>query len=102
MDLPYTVTLQGFDDLPAAERIACELRFIKELEKALGGADGVVSVYGAWRDASESEPGELSAATSNLAMKWPKAFESAQRSGLKNVGESDAHFELRVERPLAA
>ncbi|RYX97021.1 MAG: hypothetical protein EOO28_04510 [Comamonadaceae bacterium] len=101
MDSPYTVTLQGMDDLPSAERMASEIRFIRQLEKALGGADGVLSVYGAWRDASESEPGELSAATSSLAIKWPKAFDAAQRAGLKNIGESEAHFEMRVERSVA-
>ena len=98
MDKPYSVTLQGVEGLPSAERIAAEIRFIKELERSLGTADGVVAVYSAWSDASESDASELSAEISNLAMKWLKAFDAAQRLGLKNIGESDAHFEVRVER----
>ena len=90
--------LQGVEGLPSAERIAAELRFIKELERSLGTAEAVVDVYRAWCDAGESEASELSVETSNLAVKWPKAFDAAQRLGLKNIGESDAHFEVRVER----
>ena len=101
MDKPYVVSLQGFDGLPAAERISAELRFIKELERSLGSADAVVDVYRAWRDACECEASELCPLTSGLAVKWPKAFDLAQRAGLKNIGESDAHFELRLETQSA-
>jgi hypothetical protein len=101
MDKPYVVSLQGVDGLPAAERISAELRFIKELERSLGSADAVVDVYRAWRDACECEASELSPLTSSLAVKWPKAFDLAQRAGLKNIGESDAHFELRLETQSA-
>ncbi len=45
MNPPYAVALCGVDGLPPAERIAAELRFVKELEKSLGGSDAVVRVY---------------------------------------------------------
>ena len=101
MDKPYSVSLQGVEGLPAAERIAAEVRFIKDLERTFGSAEAVVVVYRAWREASECEASELSAETSSLAVKWPKAFETAQRAGLKNIGEGDAHFELQLERQPA-
>lgn len=102
MDRPYSIALQAVDGLQPAERLAAEIRFIKDLERTLGGADAVVAVYRAWQEASESEASELSPETSSLAVKWPKAFDTAQRAGLKNIGESDAHFELHLNRQPAA
>lgn len=101
MDKPYSVALQGVEGLPAAERIAAEVRFIKALERSFGSAEAVVEVYRAWREASDSDASELSAETSSLAVKWPKAFDMAQHAGLKNIGASDAHFELCLERQPA-
>jgi hypothetical protein len=103
MDKQYSVGLLGAEGLPPAERIAAEVRFIKELERSLASEDEVVKVYRAWREASECEASELSADTSSLAVRWPKAFDKAQRNGLKNIGESDAHFELQLElQPIDA
>lgn len=98
MDKPYSVTLEGIEDLPAAEKISAEVRFIKELEKGLGSAQDVAQVFNAWRDASECDLSELAKDTFSLAVKWPKAFETAQRAGLRNIGEGDAHFEVRLEK----
>ena len=95
---PFSVSLQGVDNLPQAERISAEVRFIKELERSLGGEEAVVRVYRAWSEAAEVEASELDAETSSLAVKWPKAFNAAQRAGLKNIGEGDAHFELLLVR----
>lgn len=97
----YSVSLQGVEALPAAERIAAEIRFVKELERGLGTDAGIVDVYRAWCDAAEAEASELSAGTASLAAKWPKAFNAAQRAGLKNIGEGDAHFELHLARQSA-
>ena len=96
MDKPYVVSLEGVEGLPGAERIAAEMRFIKELERGLGGAEAVAAVYGAWREACECEASELSAGTAGLAVKWAKAFEAAERVGLKSIGESDAHFDIHL------
>ena len=101
MDKLYSVSLQGIEILPPSERIGAEVRFIKDLERSLGSEEAVVEVYRAWRDAGEAEASELSAKTSSLAVKWPKAFNAAQRAGLKNIGEGDAHFELHLERQSA-
>lgn len=98
MNPPYAVALCGVDGLPPAERITSELRFVNELEKSLGGSEAVVRIYRAWTDASEFDSSELDNETANLAMKWPKAFELAQRAGLKSIGDEEAHFEIRLER----
>jgi hypothetical protein len=103
MTRPYTVALRDAPELPAAERIAAEVRFIKEIERALGSADDVALIYRAWIDASESEANELDAESAALAFRWPKAMTGATRAGLRNVSEtSEAHFELRLERVRVA
>ena len=102
MTQPYAVSLAGVECLPPAERISAEVRFVKDLERSLGSAEAVAAVYRAWLEASECEASELSAQTSTLAAKWPKAFDTAQRAGLKNIGEGDAHFELHLQRQPAA
>ncbi|MDI1270552.1 MAG: hypothetical protein PSV40_15800 [Polaromonas sp.] len=101
MDEPYVVALQGIDEMPSGERFAAEVRFVKELEKSLGGPNAVVAVYSAWLEASTCDAVELTTETSSLAVKWPKAFGVAQRAGLKAVGEGDGHFELRLQRQHA-
>lgn len=99
MTQTYTVALNDAPELPVAERIAAEVRFAREIEKALGGADEVVRVYRAWLEASECEAGQLDGESAALAVRWPKAMGDATRSGLRNAGEmSEAHFELRLER----
>ncbi|MDB5941862.1 MAG: hypothetical protein JWQ13_1428 [Ramlibacter sp.] len=99
MTKPYTVALNDAAELPVAERIAAEVRFIKEIERALGGADEVVRVYRAWIDASESDASELDGESASLAVRWPKAMTAAARAGMRNLGEMpEAHFELRLER----
>ncbi len=98
---PYSVSLQGVEDIPQAESISAEARFTKELERSLGGEVAVVEIYRAWSEATEAEASELSEETSSLAIKWPKAFNTAQRAGLKNIGEGDAHFKLHLVRQMA-
>lgn len=98
MDKLYSVSLLGIEGLPAAEAVAADVRFIKALERALGSSDAVVEVYRAWLEASESDPSEVSSEVLALATQWPKAFQTAQQAGLKNIGECEAHFELHLER----
>jgi hypothetical protein len=66
MDKPYSIALQGIDALPAAEKIAAEVRFVKSIERSLGSAEVVVLVYRAWLEASESEATEVSKGNSNF------------------------------------
>jgi len=101
MDKPYSVSLQGISDVPLAEIIAADTRFIKTLERQLGDSDSVVEVYQAWLEANENSATEVSASIWELAGRWPKAFQAAQQAGLKNFGESDAYFELHLERQSA-
>lgn len=102
MTRPYTVALKDAPELPTAERIAAEVRFIKEIERSLGSADDVARIYRAWIDASESGANELDAESASLAVRWPKAMNAASQAGLRKVSEtSDAHFELRLERTRA-
>lgn len=93
---PYVVSLEHVTPMPAAEKISAEMRFIKELDKSLGGSDLVVATFMAWKEACDCDAAELSSDVASLAVKWPKAFESAQRAGLKNIGEGEAHFELHL------
>lgn len=95
MEKPYVVSLETLTTLPAAEKISAEMRFIKELDKSLGGPASVVSTFMAWKEACESDAAELGSDVASLAVKWPKAFEAAQRAGLKGIGD-EAHFELHL------
>ena len=96
MDAHYLVVLEGANELPAREKLSAEARFMKEIERSFGSAEAMLEVYSAWREACDSDASELSAKTSALAVKWPKAFNTAQRAGLQNIGEGDAHFELSL------
>lgn len=103
MDRPYTVALREAQDLPSAERIAAELRFIRELEKALGSADQVVTAYRAWTDAVESDVVTLDSATALLATTWPKASDRARLAGFKGIGDiGEAQFEVHLPRQAAS
>lgn len=98
MDKPYTVALRDAD-LPVPARIDAEVRFARELERALGGAEEVAETYRAWLEASESEANQLAAGTAALAVRWPRAMDAAVQAGLRNIGDiGEAHFEVRLER----
>lgn len=45
MDKPYTVALIGWPELPAAAKIAAEVRFATEFERLLGGSDRVMPAW---------------------------------------------------------
>jgi hypothetical protein len=96
MNQHYEVALEGVDDLPAREKSSAEARFMKEIERSFGSAEAMLEVYSAWREACDNDASELNAKTLALALQWPKAFNTAQRAGLKNIGEGDAHFELSM------
>lgn len=99
MTKPYTVAFCDARELPARERIEAEVRFVKALERALGGEDSVAEVYKAWVDASESEANQIDIATAAKAVKWPRAFDAARQAGFNKLGDvGDAHFEVRLER----
>lgn len=102
MEKPYTVALEEANDLPPPERIAAEVRFVREIERTLGSSEDVANVYRAWLEASESDVASLANATAILAARWPLAAEAAYRAGLKGIGDiGEAHFELRLSRASA-
>jgi hypothetical protein len=41
---------------------------------------------------------EISREASALAIKWPKAFQTAQQAGMRHIGEGEAHFEFLLAR----
>jgi hypothetical protein len=99
MSTPYTVALQDARDLPQRDRIAAEVRFATELERRLGGAQGVAQVYAAWVAASETEASQLDCDTTTLAVRWPSAVDAALRAGFHRLGDiGDARFVVKLER----
>ena len=99
MNKPYTVALDDAGSVPSAQRISAEVRFITALEKALGTAEDVVRVYRAWVDASENQASDVDAASAQLAMRWPRAFDTARQAGMREIGElPEAHFTVRLDR----
>jgi hypothetical protein len=98
----YTVALQDGRDLPTRERIDAEVRFARELERALGGKEAVAEVYKAWMDASEFEANQIDNSTAVKAVRWPRAFDAARQAGFSKLGDiGEAHFEVRLERHSA-
>ena len=98
----FTVALVEAGDLPASERIAAEVRFVRELERALG-TDEVAQIYRAWVEASENDATNVDRATAMLAARWPKAAEAAQRAGFRDIGDiGETHFGIRLIWPTAA
>lgn len=97
--MTYTITLQ---DAPAEiterARRDAEDRFRKTLERALGGADAVPLAYRAWQQAEESTETELSAEDIALAKQWVTAATRARNDGFRDLGETEAYFEVRMER----
>ena len=65
---PYSVSLQGIEGLPGAERTSAKLQFSRELKRAFGSSGAVVDIYRAWRDACECGASELSVQISSLAV----------------------------------
>jgi hypothetical protein len=98
MNKPYTVALQEAPGLPVRDRIEAEVRFARELERALGGEDAVAETYRSWINANEADASELDAQTAEKAVRWPRAAEVATRAGLSKLGIAEAFFEVRLAR----
>jgi hypothetical protein len=98
MNKPYCVALQEAPDLPMRDRIEAEVRFARELERALGGEEAVAETYRSWINATEADANELDAQTAEKAVRWPRAAEAATRAGLSKLGFAEAYFEVRLER----
>jgi hypothetical protein len=92
----YTGHLES-PGIPMNLRIQAEVRFAKSLERALGGADGVVEAYSAWLSATEEGTDEPSPAVLAVLRRWQRAADAARQAGLQEVGEAEeAFFEVRL------
>lgn len=93
----YTITLQDApSDIPERARLDAENRFQKTLERALGGPENVLTAYRAWQAAEESSEDEILDEDIALAKKWLAAASRARNDGLRDLGETDAWFEMRA------
>jgi len=97
--MSYTISLQdapsGITERAKAE---AEYRFQRTLERALGTEEEVIEAYRAWQTAEETAETELSDEEVTLVKRWIAAATRAQQDGFRELGESEAYFEIKVER----
>ncbi|MFC4299905.1 MAG: hypothetical protein WBF84_02595 [Castellaniella sp.] len=95
----YTITLQDAPaDLPEPARADAEHRFRRTLERALGGPEQVLATYRAWTAAEDTAENEMTASDMTLAKRWIAAAGRARSDAFQNLGETEAWFEVRVEK----
>lgn len=95
----YTITLE---DCPSSvteqAKLNAEYRFQRVLECAFKEPEEVLLAYRTWQNAMESDESELSENDKALAKRWIDVAGKAQMEGLKELGECEAYFEIRVNR----
>ncbi|XJC79624.1 hypothetical protein ACHFCA_52715 (plasmid) [Delftia tsuruhatensis] len=97
--MSYTITLHDApSDITERGRREAEERFRRSLEKVMQGPEAVVQAYRAWQLAEETAETELSGEDIALAKKWIAAATRAMSDGFRDLGESEAYFEVRIER----
>jgi hypothetical protein len=95
----YTITLQDPpSETPDRTRNDAENRFQRTLERALGGPENVISAYRAWQTAEETPETEMSDEDIAMAKKWLAAASRARSDGLRDLGETEAWFEVRLKK----
>ena len=95
----YTITLQDPpSDIPDRARTDAQTRFQRTLERALGGPENVIAAYHAWQTAEETSDAEMSDQDIAMAKKWLAATSRARNDGLRDLGETEAWFEVRLEK----
>ena len=93
----YAITLQDApSNIPERARLDAENRFQKTLERALGGPENVMIAYRAWQSAEETSETELSDEQVTIVKKWLAAASRARNDGLRDLGETEAWFEVRA------
>lgn len=97
--MTYTITLQ---DAPAEiterARRDAEERFRRTLERALGGQDAVLAAHRAWQAAEDTAETEMAAEDVALAKQWIAAATRARNDGFRDLGETEAWFEVKIDR----
>ncbi|MBP6018737.1 MAG: hypothetical protein KA735_04540 [Burkholderiaceae bacterium] len=97
--MTYTITLQDAPtDITDRARRDAEGRFRKTLERALAGPDAVALAYRAWQQSEENTETDMSADDISLAKQWIAAATKARNDGFRDLGETEAYFEVRMER----
>lgn len=97
--MTYIITLQDAPtDITDSARREAERRFRKTLERALGGSDAVPLAYRAWQQAEDTSESEMSVEDIALTKQWIAAASRARNDGLRDLGEAEAYFEVRMER----
>ncbi|MDZ7862086.1 hypothetical protein [Acidovorax sp.] len=92
-----TVALRDYPELPPKERMAAEARYLRVLERKLGGAEVVAEALRAVVQLQESDGSEASPEDLALAGQWTKAANAAREAGYQGLGEVDgAYFEVRL------
>ncbi|ROT44307.1 hypothetical protein [Pusillimonas sp. NJUB218] len=95
----YTITLQDPpSDIPERTLNDAQNRFQKTLERALGGPENVIAAYRAWQTAEETSETEMSDEDIAMAKKWLVAASRARNDGLRDLGETEAWFEVKLVR----
>lgn len=89
-DCPQSITDQAKQN--------AEYRFQRVLERQLGESDIIIQTYKAWQNAMEVDESELSKTDKSLALQWIAAATKAQLEGLKELGECEAYFDIRINR----
>lgn len=97
--MPYIIDLQDAPaDITDRSKRDAEERFRRTLERALGGPDAVVAAHRAWQTAEDTAETEMAVDDVALAKQWIAAATKAQQDGFRELGESEAYFEIKVER----
>lgn len=96
--MSYTIHLEDAPkDLAERNKRDAELRFQRTLERRLGGPDGVIHAYQAWKNAEETSEHELNEIQISLIKQWISAAMQAQTEGFRELGECEAYFAIRLE-----
>jgi hypothetical protein len=93
----YVVALKGWPELSARERIAAEVRFATEFERALGGVEDLPEASAAYLDALEADPGPDDVQAARCA--FVQAQQTATAAGWSGLAKppADAYFKLETE-----
>jgi len=95
----YTITLQDAPaEIPDHAKQEAEQRFRRTLERVLGGPDAVLAAYRAWQTTEDTAEDEMSPEAMELAKRWINAAGRARNDAFQSLGETEAWFEVRVER----
>ncbi|KAA0910857.1 hypothetical protein [Pusillimonas sp. ANT_WB101] len=97
--MTYTIALQDApSEITERAKSDAEERFRRTLERALGGSDIVLTAHRAWQTAEDTAEAEMSTEDIALAKQWIAAATRARNEGLRDMGETEAWFEVRMER----